>query len=53
MNHAKTVPTSSLFYIKLHTTLKNTTDLQSFKLIIYSYSKIKTGSQTEPVLLNS
>lgn len=47
MNHAKTVPISSLFAIKFHTTLKNKADLQSFKLIIYSYSKIK------PVLLEN
>jgi len=41
MNHAKTIPISLLFYIKPHTTLKNRAGLQSFKLIIYSYSKIK------------
>lgn len=48
ITYAKMIPIKFSFYLKTHVLIKNITDLQYFKLIIYSYSKIKPGSKTEP-----
>jgi hypothetical protein len=48
ITYAKMIPTQFSTYSKIHISLKNITGFQYFKLIIYSYSKIKPGSKTEP-----